>query len=942
MIYTTDIPNQKYFLNDKNIASSLAYGDIQLNAIPSLDLVSSLYNSLSTEDKRINDYLVSVETSAYSISSNVDVRLLELSDTLSTYTNELCENVSTQVEINRNNDKAELSNTLSTYTDSSVLKLSTSLSNRVNEQFMHLSGDTVDFIYVKGKLSVAKEVLIDSNTRIAGSLIQGESVKATHKSGIALGISAEAVHTNSFVWNGNDNIENYQSHGERGTFNINPEAGVNGFYIGQQTLSTIISNDVQLTANNLTTQISVVSSLLSNQIEKNRIDDKAELSNTLSTYANSLCSAISVRVDENRTNDKAELSNTLSTYANELTTSLSNTVKNAGFAKSADTTFTYDETNHKISLVLTDYLGSTTTLTVDTTDFIKNRIVDHVHVVTPSQDPSLSESVLRIWWTPDSSSTAGIYTDIPISQLAKVYTGTDGITITEDLSIMVDNTVARTAALNDIAITLNKVSAETVPNLITNIDAIQEYVDKLSVDAIGNRGIIATLSNAITADVQNLDTLSADMKTLSGILTTDIDANKQNIAAIHEFDDMLSNSVGGVPVGAIPTLSHDLDILENRFINATIYAGKIEIEKYDPDWRYAGYDDNLSSILKYKNLAVNDRVKNGSMFEVVFTPKTYTYDDTVFAADQIFVTADGIKLSHKEWLYIIADPGNEEIELTAIKPENVRFLNAVKFNEHNALSATINQNYIWLSGNNNTSAVYELSVINANGTPQILSATGHSIGGNNYFADGGNYFDGANTIKELSSDKISVEWSNLVNPSNGYTLFDLSSAVSSKIFIDNRVEGEISSGTSDLSIVKISKDDYDELVANPTIQFDNSTLYIVDSPYVDCYGQQIKNLAKPDSSGDATNKQYVDETILDVSNALSIDYVDKIENLSTSLSTDIDTLSTALSTEIRTVGHVFSQLYTNISGITGDSQQITDIVSAIIAIKDAIAHLSSY
>ena len=196
-------------MNDKNIAQELVYGDIEINAIPSLDLVSSLYNGLSSEDKRLNDYLVSVETSAYTISSDVDARLLQLSNVLSSYSNELCANlsarvdenrvadkaelsnvlstysdslcaaVSARVDENRVADKAELSNVLSTYTDSSVLNLSTDLSNSVNEQFVHLSGDTIDYINVKGMLSVASEALIDSNVRIAGSLVQGESVRAT-------------------------------------------------------------------------------------------------------------------------------------------------------------------------------------------------------------------------------------------------------------------------------------------------------------------------------------------------------------------------------------------------------------------------------------------------------------------------------------------------------------------------------------------------------------------------------------------------------------------------------------------------------------------------------------------------------------------------------------------------------------------------------------------
>ena len=166
-------------MNDKNIAQELVYGDIEINAIPSLDLVSSLYNGLSSEDKRLNDYLVSVETSAYTISSDVDARLLQLSNVLSSYSNELCANLSARVDENRVADKAELSDVLSTYTDSSILNLSTDLSNSVNEQFVHLSGDTIDYINVKGMLSVASEALIDSNVRIAGSLVQGESVRAT-------------------------------------------------------------------------------------------------------------------------------------------------------------------------------------------------------------------------------------------------------------------------------------------------------------------------------------------------------------------------------------------------------------------------------------------------------------------------------------------------------------------------------------------------------------------------------------------------------------------------------------------------------------------------------------------------------------------------------------------------------------------------------------------
>lgn len=43
------------------------------------------------------------------------------------------------------------------------------------------------------------------------------------------------------------------------------------------------------------------------------------------------------------------------------------------------------------------------------------------------------------------------------------------------------------------------------------------------------------------------------------------------------------------------------------------------------------------------------------------------------------------------------------------------------------------------------------------------------------------------------------------------------------------------SGTSDLSIIKLSKDEFDTAVASDSIMCAN-TLYVVDSDYIDAYG----------------------------------------------------------------------------------------------------------
>ena len=73
---------------------------------------------------------------------------------------------------------------------------------------------------------------------------EGESTyalaKGSHASGIASWTPPEDNY--AFAWNGDDTrTDPYESNG-KGTFNINPAGGLNGFYIGEQTLYAILAN----------------------------------------------------------------------------------------------------------------------------------------------------------------------------------------------------------------------------------------------------------------------------------------------------------------------------------------------------------------------------------------------------------------------------------------------------------------------------------------------------------------------------------------------------------------------------------------------------------------------------------------------------------------------------------------------------------------------------
>ena len=76
---------------------------------------------------------------------------------------------------------------------------------------------------------------------------------------------------------------------------------------------------------------------------------------------------------------------------------------------------------------------------------------------------------------------------------------------------------------------------------------------------------------------------------------------------------------------------------------------------------------------------------------------------------------------------------------------------------------------------------------------------------------------------------------------------------------------------SDLSILRVNSDEYHELVVNN--QINNETLYIISSENINAYGERIENVDTPISASDATNKEYVDN--------LSVELTEKIDGIET-------------------------------------------------------------
>lgn len=202
-----------YFLNDKNIVHDITDTAVS-NAIPSYSTFKEKYEELSTYDSNLCSY-----------ASNLSTDVKSLSDSLSNSVDQICANISTDLS-NEINDRID-----------AVSTLSNSLSTTVNKEFVHLSGDSIT-----GDLSVSG-IFVTPNANIGSAKITNDNILIDSDKKVLIG-KAASDYTNTFVWNASQAEYKAKANDENGgTFNINPLHGSNGFYIGEKTLSNIISED---------------------------------------------------------------------------------------------------------------------------------------------------------------------------------------------------------------------------------------------------------------------------------------------------------------------------------------------------------------------------------------------------------------------------------------------------------------------------------------------------------------------------------------------------------------------------------------------------------------------------------------------------------------------------------------------------------------------------
>ena len=118
---------------------------------------------------------------------------------------------------------------------------------------------------------------------------------------------------------------------------------------------------------------------------------------------------------------------------------------------------------------------------------------------------------------------------------------------------------------------------------------------------------------------------------------------------------------------------------------------------------------------------------------------------------------------------------------------------------------------------------------------------------------------------------------NVVSTDINDDLASISAVVDQKINIDGL-------SADQLRLQHVDLNDYITLLSNDLIL--SNQLYVISSDFIDAYGQQVKNVAKPIELSDATNKGYVDDKFAKVKTALADVLTVNIEetsNLSTAI-----------------------------------------------------------
>ena len=768
--------NELVLLNDKLVANNLSdstttkYG---VPTIPSQKLFKESYDKLSSDDKSISDFIedvisadlyklsgqyegtkADVEISCNTISNLIGSISADISNAITSDVKHLddLQISAAQISSKINNLCTQISNDLTakySWLSGEANRLCTELSDNVESKFVHKAGDNINWLSVANGLS----------TTSFKSFIPGKDIPNKQFTEVVVdenGFKVDAI-------------------GQGRQIVLSTDYSTNDIIINGSSLSDHIKSEVRISADEA---IRLANTYTDAQIQELVFEDTIadhefvvgvnEENGKIAVARRKLLSTdiptISETLVENLTSDLKNLSNNY-VAKSDFTTKLIN--NDGKFLSGGDFKFEYNDQTHVIWLSAGEY-----PLSIDSTDFIKNRIVHHTGIIEYD-----GKKWLRLYWTEDEKQ----FVDISITDLVQVYKFNDGLLtsyVDNKWQVDIDDTIARTTYADAISSHTNTISASLQAEVKRAKEAEEANTTVINTEIARAEGVEGSLQTQINSVSTDLRAEVEARENADSKITTNVNAVSSDVISLKTYATELSGSSPD-NIGIIATLSNDISSLQIDAIKELKFDGHMTI-----------YSEitakTIPELFKQLNLGYDTNyVKNGSVYDITFDgiPTSCSYD------------LDVMKLGDGNY-FIVHDHENKPfVKINDLNAENCYLIKA-------GVSRYVFETaYNWLSDQ----------------TDRLCSEISNDV---------------VAKYKKLSNEIITVS-----NDIDGTGIYN------------------------QLSVIKIDKDEFDELVASDNTILSGNTLYIVDSDYIDVYGQVLCNLVMTDDNvpTDAANKHYVDE-----------------------------------------------------------------------------------
>ncbi len=868
-VYTKDLSNEIYFLNDKNVVQEIDVNGV-INPIASHQLVKNISDDVASyiekTDKNIETIssdISSLQKKDEEIINNIDEvkselisNIISTADILSTYSDTQLETISSELV----SDITSTADALSTYSDKQLSDISSQIDIKIDN--------------ISSKVAVAYRPMGSVNSyndlldKLSAYLSSSTEKQIDSHIGEVWNVIGEVSSELGVVETGNNYVFVKVSDGNGYRYEWDDIGGI--VDLSKYALSSDVSDLVTTQSKNISDYINSVSTDVSNTVESNFVHISGDtISGNLSV--NSLTSVTDI---------------------NAKTLYIGSTVK-------------IEET--KVAL------GNSNT--TDNGQFVWNGIVSNEYnppsaYGTFNINPSASINGLIVG-TESLSSIISSVIQTSSEQVSNQVTGTINTISSEITSLMNEKEAALYTAINTVNTDLTSLSSN-ISNEVTSLSqSVSDNIEALSIELYGkihaNTDLIGNTKTEITSMVTDINNRLTNADTyISGKI---VDISTVTIPSINGNITSISNDVQEIKNTSIPSinenisnistdvgaLSTNVDVALEQVLKTVEFVGHVTFSSPEDARATAS---TLADLIHKFNIPEKSRIKNGAMYHVEFILSSDNIPANELAQYYVDVEIDknnSVRISHGDYIIFHDHETKQFIDISAITKENI-YVTEVSFSDLYSLSTTVSakiedlsntvsRDYAYLNGNNKDNG-------------HVLSGVHDFIGTINV----------ANLLAEnISADILSAETLSAVNltAEDGVILTaEIDEATILSANISNLTAGIADIETLFNDNISVRNSLSSKYIETPSSHISNEVVYNLTGTNV-----VITNLTGTNiSASERLSAKYIETlsahissailSVVDVTNALSANFGNVYDKKGQSLSTQLNTLSTSIDSKI--------------------------------------------